>query len=276
MTYFVVTYIDNKTITIESTPINLKIRDQGPSRHVPEFELFDVYVYNSDLWGVTSDGTTVYNHIEFALKAENADLYNDIAVINEPQSVVVIAPIFTLTAYGESGFYDYYKGNCDESCIQSVPIRYGDPPLFTSSANSIKILTILGYPFLTDIEIDKHPEILTRFDKVIVLHNEYVTQTIFDAITNHPKVIYLHPNALYAMIEADYDDKTISLIRGHSYPQPEIKNGFDWELDNSYMEYDLHCENWKFYEVINGIMLNCYPEMIIFNNATLLKMIKDY
>ena len=181
-----------------------------------------------------------------------------------------------MTAYAPSGFYDYFQGKCDESCIKSVPIAYNQNPKFTSTASTIKILNALGYPFLTDIEIDKHPEILKKFDKVIVLHNEYVTKTEFDAITQHPHVIYLSPNALYAEIEVDYEKDTISLVRGHNYPDPEIKNGFGWEFDNSDLEYDLNCNNWEFYEIDNGIMLNCYPEQIIFQNYTLLKMIKDY
>ena len=75
-------------------------------------------------------------------------------------------------------------------------------------------LSLLGYSSITDIEIDKDPSILQQFDKVIMLHNEYVTRAMFDAITSHPNVIYLYPNALYAEIEVDYIDETITLIRG--------------------------------------------------------------
>ena len=39
-----------------------------------------------------------------------------------------------------------------------------------------KILKLLNYKFLSDIDIDKNPEILKNFDKVILLHNEYVTK----------------------------------------------------------------------------------------------------
>lgn len=49
----------------------------------------------------------------------------------------------------------------------------------------------------------------------------------------------------------------IILVRGHCYPSSEITNGFDWKFDNMDFEYD-SCENWKFYEIDNGIMLNCY------------------
>ena len=40
-----------------------------------------------------------------------------------------------------------------------------------------------------------------------MLHNEYVTRPMFDAITSHPNVIYLYPNALYAEIEVNYIDE---------------------------------------------------------------------
>ena len=68
----------------------------------------------------------------------------------------------------------------------------------------IQVLSLLGYTTITDIDIDQNPGILKEFDAVIMLHNEYVTRTMFDAITNHPNVIYLYPNALYAEIEVNY------------------------------------------------------------------------
>ena len=69
---------------------------------------------------------------------------------------------------------------------------------------------------------------------------------------------------------------TISLVRGHNYPESEIRNGFGWEFDNTPMEYDELCENWEFYNIDNGMMLNCYPEDIIYKDTKFLKMIKDY
>ena len=113
-----------------------------------------------------------------------------------------------------------------------------------------------------------------------MLHNEYVTRTMFDAITNHPNVIYLYPNALYAEIEVDYIDETITLIRGHNYPEPEIANGFDWEFDNTHpYEYDSLCLDMHFYQIENGWMTNCYPENFFLQNTeslfNLLKLVKD-
>ena len=108
-----------------------------------------------------------------------------------------------------------------------------------------------------------------------MLHNEYVTKEMFDAITSHPNVVYLYPNALYAEIEVNYDDDTISLIRGHNYPDPLIRNGFDWIYDNSLLEYNLECVDWKFEPIPNGHMLNCYPEYAMYSDELLLKTLNE-
>jgi hypothetical protein len=106
------------------------------------------------------------------------------------------------------------------------------------------------------------------------LHNEYVTKKIFDAITTHPNVIFLYPNALYA--EITIHNGTMVLVRGHGYPTQTIDNGFDWEFDNTHpYEFDHKCENWRFYKIKNGWQLNCYPEEIIKHNYTLLATIKE-
>ena len=138
----------------------------------------------------------------------------------------------------------------------------------------------MGYPTITDADIDRDPSILQQFDKVIILHNEYVTRTMFDAITNHPNVIYLYPNALYAEIEVNYIDETITLIRGHNYPEPEITNGFDWEFENTHpYEFDSECKILEIYRIKNGHMTNCYPENVFLKDGEqifkLLKLIKD-
>ena len=45
---------------------------------------------------------------------------------------------------------------------------------------------------------------------------------MFNSIVNHPHVIYLYPNALYAEIEVDYKKNEMTLIRGHGYPESTI------------------------------------------------------
>ena len=200
---------------------------------------------------------------------------SQISVQHDTKKSVVIIPVFTASAYSERGFYSYYAGNCDTTCLTSI--IYTDVPLgYTASGKAVDLLESLGYYTLTDIDVDKNPKILSQYDKVILLHNEYVTQKEFDAITTHPHVIYLYPNALYGKIIANYPANMMTLVRGHNYPDAKIRNGFDWKFDNSNLEYDTQCSNWKFYNVTNGIMLDCYPENRLVHNTELLKAIKDY
>ncbi len=197
-----------------------------------------------------------YAKVSVQPRADYSNLYD---LLKNEQNAVVVYPIFTQSAYSEKGFYDYYHKLCDEKCLE-VQIRSVGDGNFNSSDISYQILKILGYPIITDIDVDGDPEILKKYDKVIILHNEYVTKKEFDAITSHPNVLYLYPNALYAEIQYDKDSNKIKLIRGHNYPESNITNGFGWELDNSSQEYDTECFNWQMKEVKNGLMLNCYPE----------------
>jgi hypothetical protein len=236
---------------------------------------FEVYGIYGDC--ITANGLKAWQSILLALNPNKMDVYNEVAVWNDPQKTAVVYPYFTASAYNEPGFYTYYEGICDD-CTTT---KFAQPTvLYTSSGIGHQALTLLGYTTVTDVEIDKNPSILQQFDKVIMLHNEYVTRTMFDAITSHPNVLYLYPNALYAEIEVNYTDETITLIRGHGYPEPQIKNGFDWEFDNTYpYEFDTVCANMEFYQIKNGWMTNCYPENLFFQDTeqlfSFLKMIKD-
>ena len=211
-----------------------------------------------------ADGVELWGAIYLGLNEERMDEYNEVSIWNDPQKAAVVFPTFTNTAYAEPGFYTYYRGECDACTTTSITI----PRLYyPTSGNAIQAFSLMGYNILDEIAIDKNPSILEKYDKIIMLHNEYVTQKMFDAITNHPKVIYLYPNALYAEIEVDYDANTITLIRGHGYPESEISNGFDWEFDNTHpYEYDNECSDMKFYKIDNGWMTNCYPEQLFSNS----------
>ena len=239
------------------------------------FEIYGVYGKC-----IIEDGNPVWESLLLGLNPNKMDMYNEVAVWNDPQKTVVVYPYFTFVAYNEPGFYTYYRGECDD-CTTT---KFVPPTLFYNEYQSSGIghqaLTLLGYSTITDTDIDQNPGILQQFDKVIMLHNEYVTRAMFDAITSHPNVVYLYPNALYAEIEVDYVDETITLIRGHNYPEPEIANGFDWKFDNTHpYEYDSLCADMKFYQIENGWMTNCYPENFFLKNHTglfnLLKTIKN-
>ena len=191
------------------------------------------------------------------------------------KKTVVLLPALTAFAYNEPGFYTFYRGECDKNCL-TVSLENELVTRSTSSSIGSQVLELLGYDIVFDIMIDADPSILEQYDKVILLHNEYVTKKMFDVITTHPNVIYLYPNALYAEVSINYQDATMTLLRGHNYPQQEIRNGFGWEFDNSEEEYDTDCLEVTFYRIDNGWMLNCYPEEIIAKDMTLLKTIKNF
>ena len=77
-------------------------------------------------------------------------------------------------------------------------------------------------------------------------------------------------------VEMNYITNEMTLIRGHNYPEPQIRNGFDWEFDNSPLEYNTNCVDMGFTQIDNGWMLNCYPERPIHQSKVLLEMIKEF
>jgi hypothetical protein len=242
--------------------------------------LFKVMAYENDFEMI--DGEKIWRNVYYELDESKLDTYQDLK--NVKKSAVVF-PIFTAAAYSEPGFYTFYRGECDgefhgvlfrdDDCL-TVKLDDEYNPLFTSSANGLQVLNLLDYDIITDISIHQNPEILLSYEKIILLHNEYVTNTEFDAIISHPNVIYLYPNALYAEVDFDEELWEISLVRGHNYPETIIRNGFDWRFDNSPDEYDTTCEDMKFSKIDNGWMLNCYPENVLHKSKELLKQIRDF
>lgn len=87
-------------------------------------------------------------------------------------------------------------------------------------------------------------------------------------------MIYLYPGALNSKVKINYEDQTMTLERGPSFPQSEIKNGFDWIYDNSDISENNTCDNWTFEMIYHGYMLNCTPEYLIQDSEELLKEIK--
>jgi len=236
-------------------------------------ELFKFLVDPNDIIIRNNIATPLKAYFEF--KPELNSTYDKIRIKSGEEKTAFVVPVFTASAYAKNGFYAYYKNTCDERCL-TTEIVTRDEFGSSASANTIKILQLLEYETISDIDIDQNPNILQKYDKIILLHSEYVTKSMFDAIISHPKVVYLFPNALYAEISVDYNLNTISLIRGHNYPEDKIINGFDWEFDNTHpFEYDIECLDWEFYEITNGVMLNCWPEQIIWKDELLLKTIKE-
>jgi len=208
------------------------------------------------------------------LKPEFNQIYQKVGYPHKSEKTVYVYPIFTQAAYDTKGFYDYYNKKCNSSCL-TVPMPNKIRGSYSSSITTAFALTLLNYSSINDIDIDKNPSIVKKYDKVIVLHNEYVTQKEFDAITHHPNVVYLFPNALYAKVNTDYQKGTITLVRGHGYPDKNTTNGFGWNNDNSKYEYDFKCDIWQFHTIKNGKMLDCYPNFRVLYDKSLLQAIRN-
>jgi len=270
--------ITSNTIEIESNTIQ-NVNNTIDSVKVQEnSSLFFVSSNKEDYVGKTESGVEGYSRYILTPKEENRQLYDSLGPKNANQTTVVIVPMFTFLAYSNHGFYDYFAGQCDKKCltvsatVEVSKLKFG----YSSSEMAYQVFGILGYDLISDVDVDKDPSLLKKYDRVILLHNEYVTKKMFDAITHHPKVIYLYPNALHAEVLADYENNSITLLRGHGYPEKTIENGFDWKYDNTHpYEFDNECKNQEFYKIDNGFMLNCYPENIIYSDIKLLQIIRD-
>lgn len=207
-------------------------------------------------------------------KLPELNYYKEYEALHSDAKTAVIYPIFTQSAYDWQGIHDYYAGYCNSCTSATISDVYEKS--YSSSGNGFRILEFLGYQVIDDIDVDKNPAILEKYDKVILLHNEFVTKKEYEAITHHPKVIYLYPNSLNSEIKVDYSKNMLTLVRGPDFPQKGIKNGFEWKDDNTKYFHDWDCMDWKFYNVQNGYMLNCYPETVLPDNGfDILKTIKN-
>jgi len=254
------------TQIIEDNFINHTIRMENDS-------MFEIYFTPRDTSRLQQNLPVPVDGMKIEFKQEYSELFQ---LLKPNPKTVVVYPIFTSGSYQEPGFYTYFRGDCDETCITNV--SFNNPVIeYTSSGMTTQILYLLGYEFVTEIDIDKNPKILDNYETVILLHNEYVTKKIFDAISNHPNLIFLFPNALYAEINVDYKDNTMTLIRGHNYPEQSIANGFDYEVEERFhdYEYDTECLTWEFLEFENGHHLNCYPDGMIHTDLNILLKMKE-
>lgn len=255
-------------ITDNFVEINSTTKEgQVQSVHISKDSLLFDIVGHSDQNG---------NLLSFSIqrKPELQNMYQSLEIPKGSNDAVFIYPSFTQAAYEHGGFYDYYTKDCDTRCL-TVPIPSKVDGFQSSSIIGAWTLKLLNYSHVKDQDVDKNPDILKQYKRVIVLHNEYVTKKEFDAITSHPDVIFLYPNALYAKVVTNYDNDTITLVRGHGYPDSTIKNGFDWKYDNSKYEYDINCNNWNLYRSGNYSMLNCYPEFDILHDKQLIQLIQN-
>ena len=191
--------------------------------------------------------------------------------------IVVIKPTFTFAAYQRHGFYDYYRGSCSLKCLTVVlnPKERTAITNYAGSGNAMFIIRRLNVAdVVTDQQVSQLPGILGNYEKVIVLHNEYVTQAEFEAITHHHNVLYLYPNSLFALVSYNVANNTITLERGHGYRG--VYDAFAWPPSASTRnEYNTRCADWKLQKAPNGSALDCYPEHDILHDQRLWKEIMN-
>ena len=258
----------NMTNSASQTPIKRWVQVTQDIEGKPEstYLPYDDFVFKVD-YGINDHNEIT--QVTIGLDPKFSDLYSQIGFLPDKADTVVVYPLFTQASYGQNGFYDYYNKKCDSRCL-TVNIPTQITPMYQASGRAYIMLSLLNYDIVTDVDVDQNPNVLQKYKEVIELHNEYVTQREFDAITTHPDVTYLFPNSMYAKVQTNYDNYTFTLIRGHGYPDSSVENGFDWKFDNSQYEYDIKCNNWQFQSVDNGRMLNCYPSFRMYYDTSLL------
>jgi len=242
-------------------------------------------------------------------------LYNQIGVTADPQNTAVLFPTISAHAFSKHCIWNYYvisppdlPQDCYTVNMSNVDFTKPHPSNFNTSYftepncypvtglaefcniplspfliynlsfKGVQALHLLGYTIISDLEIEKNPNMLSSYEKIIVLHNNYVTKTIFNAVTSHPKVVYLYPDSLKEEVSVNFVQNTITALSPLKHPLDEkFQNDFQWEYDSSIIGY-VNCLDIvvKFEKVANGIMLNCYPEDFLTTSPSLFKIIKEF
>ena len=177
---------------------------------------------------------------------------------NESKRIALIKNVFTFAAYQNGSFYNFYDLYSPEMfdraynglnttitdnlyLLKDKPIPQGPFPFYLHPEyNDIPYISYAYFISdlvhknnhsmvnLTDVDVDQGKIFFedgrNAFDILILLHNEYVSQTEYDNlkrfVTNGGTVLFTEGNVLYAEVEYNSTSNTISLVKGH-----------DWEFD---------------------------------------------
>ncbi|MGH9922095.1 MAG: N,N-dimethylformamidase beta subunit family domain-containing protein [Nitrososphaerales archaeon] len=159
-------------------------------------------------------------------------------------SVAIVKPVFTHSAYQEGAFYTFYERHTNE------PSTLEDLHMLTTEVlhgwGHSRGALIHFYPLIKDsivnviTDIDVHENDIAQYNKLILLHSEYVTQEYYDNlrsfVANGGTLILFDADSLYA--EVLYDDvaNTITLKKGHWWAFDgsiaESSVGERWEQEN--------------------------------------------
>jgi len=288
---FILSLFILNTIFVIDSDMDRIMRDNF-SYHIIPLQMnnnFDIFLSLESIFGLLS-GPIPVNDLYYKLKP---NVIFDLKP-HDDLSTVVIYPQYTAAAYSEGGFYDYYSGECDIECLT---VGYSNTDMmYRSSGITTQLLYQLGYDIITDSEVDQDPFVLQQYDRLILLHNEYITPPMYDAIMRHQFVIHLFPNSVFSIIESDHHSKEITLIADFrlrdlgygGFVHSDVSDRLGLVMSNStnmFMyspeieyhekEFDTNCIGWEFAKVHNGYHLTCYPDVAIIDNLDILQELRE-
>ena len=94
--------------------------------NVQSIPYFDLYLTPDDIEQSTSSSFIIDDGIRISLNESNSQELID--KLKPVDGTVVIFPVFTAAAYHKPGFYTYFAGDCDESCITDLSFEKFEYP----------------------------------------------------------------------------------------------------------------------------------------------------
>ena len=180
------------------------------------------------------------------------------AFSNESKRIALIKNVFTFAAYQNDSFYNFYDLYSPEMfdraynglnttitdnlyLLKDRAIPQGPFPFYLHP--EYNDIPYISYAYLisdlvhknnhsmvnlTDVDVDQGKIFFedgrNAFDVLILLHNEYVSQTEYDNlkkfVANGGTILFTEGNVLYAEVKYNSTSNTVSLVKGH-----------DWEFD---------------------------------------------
>jgi hypothetical protein len=161
---------------------------------------------------------------------------------NHRFNIVYVKPVFTETAYQAFGFYDFYykysgvNGNVMQDLEWLRPVIYEKPLhdrliMFFDHIRGLNNNTDVTIITDLDLELYDGKTLLngnngSKYDAVILGHQEYVTQKEYDVLKEYVAkggtLIVLNGNVFYAEVDYDPETNTLQLVKGH-----------DWEFNGN-------------------------------------------
>ena len=219
------------------------------------------------------DASPIYATVNSTIS--NISTTEQISVNNDTQRIALIENKFTYAAYQNGSFYNFYAlhspGMFDRAddglnttvtenldMLKDRPIPDGPFPFYLHPEyNDIPYIeyfylihdlakrnnTIVTN--LTDMDVDQgkifQEDGKNAYDVLILFHNEYISQPEYDNlkkfVENGGTILFTEGNILYAQVDYDKTNNTITLVKGHNweYDGKSANNSVPerWLVENS-------------------------------------------